>query len=206
MRIAGWLSAGLVLGFPPLSSAQTVKKADLVGGWEAELEPPPGREGEAGWRAWLVLWPDGLWWYGGPLTADRHGGARWRLVGDTLWLGNDYIPYFHPIVGPRLQVYTRKKIPYGVMDTAIINGRSAFPVPDSVYWSKTFRDTTTACAEGIPGQGGCGTWVYKVSKQGQHFVLNRLDHLSQGVRKVANRAVLKRDSLVGCIGKAISGC
>lgn len=204
MRSPRWLLLGMLM-FPALASAQTVKKADLIGGWEAELEQPPERDG-AGSLAWLILWPDGLWWYGGPLTSDIHGGARWRLVGDTLWLANDYDFYFHQMIGNRLSAYTEKNLPYGIMDTAIINNRGPFPVSDSIYWSKTFRDTTSQCAEGTSGQGGCGTWVYKVSKQGQQFVLVRLDSLSQGVMKVATKAVLKRDSLVKCIGKAISGC
>ena len=82
-----------MLAFPALATAQTVKTADVVGAWQAELEHADS-VGKS--RGWLVLWPDGLWWYGGNLMQDAHGGARWRLVGDTLWLANDYGPYFHP--------------------------------------------------------------------------------------------------------------
>jgi hypothetical protein len=192
-----------MLVFPGLAVAQTVKKADLVGGWKAELEYAepestyPTRGGTS--RASLVLWPDGLWWYGGPFMNVKHGGARWRLVGDTLWLGNDYSPYFHPMIAPRILAIQEKGYGLGVMDMDIINQRPPYPVPDSVYWSKAFRDA--GC---LQNPGRCGTWVYKVSKRGQRLYLVRLDSLSKETESVAIKAVLKRDSLLKC--SWLSGC
>ena len=194
MRSRGWLMLGM-LAFPALASAQTLKEADLVGGWRAELERPdkPGKL-----IGWLVLWPDGLWAYGGPLMGHNHGGARWRLVGDTLWLADDYFPYYHPMVDPRVEALRAKGHALGVMDMDVIRNRKPYPVPDSVYWSPTFRDTTSSCAQGTPGLGGCGTWVYKVSKKDQQLFLVRLDSLSRTTDRVATKAVLKPDSLADC--------
>jgi hypothetical protein len=70
-----------------------------------------------------------------------HGGARWRLVGDILWLANDYIPYFHPMIDKQIIAIQRKGYGLSVMDTAVINNRKPFPVPDSVYWSRDFRES-----------------------------------------------------------------
>jgi hypothetical protein len=190
-----------MLAFPTLAVAQTVKEADLVGGWQAELKHV-GSDTTS--RGWLVLWPDHLWWYGGPLMGHGHGGARWRLVGDTLWLGNDYVPYFHSMIDRRIVAIQDKGYGLGVMDMDVISKRPPYLVPDSVYWSKNFRDTTSACAQGNPGKGGCGTWVYKVSKKGQQFYLVRIDKLSRATQTVATKAVLKRDTLLNC--EWISGC
>jgi hypothetical protein len=200
MRLQGWLLLGM-LASPTLVAAQTVKEADLIGGWQAEVE----LEGHtAPSRAWLVLWPDGLWWYGGPFMHHNHGGARWRLVGDTLWLGNDYVPYFHTMIDKRIMAIQAKGYGLAAMDMDVINKRPAFRVPDSVYWSKAFRDTTSVCAQGIPGKGGCGTWVYKVSKKDQQISLVRIESLSREIHVVASKAVLKRDTLLHC--QWISGC
>ena len=65
-----------------------------------------------------------------------HGGARWWMVGDTLWLTNDYVFYFHPMAEP--QIYALRAKGYGdlgTMDTDIIKNRAPYPVSDSVYWS-----------------------------------------------------------------------
>jgi hypothetical protein len=193
-----------MLTFPTLAVAQTVKRADLVGGWKAEVEHADSLGNSLGPDAWLVLWPDGLWWYGGAWMGHGHGGARWRLTGDTLWLGNDYQPYFHTMIDRRIVALQQKGEGLAVMDSAIIANRPPYPVPDSIYWSKTFRDTTSTCAGGRPGQGGCGTWVYKVSKQGTQLVLVRLDDLSRATEGVASQAILTRDSLARC--HWISGC
>jgi hypothetical protein len=189
---------------PTLAITQTVKRSDLVGGWKAELGYTNNPGDVLGTEAWLVLWPDGLWWYGGAFMAHYHGGARWRLVGDTLWLGNDYKPYFHPMIDKRIVAIQMKGYGLSVMDKEIIDKRLPYPVSDSIYWSKTFRDTTSGCAGGIPGKGGCGTWVYKVSKKGQQLVIVRLDSLSRETQTVAARAVLTRDSLERC--HWMSGC
>jgi hypothetical protein len=149
-------------------------------------------------RGWLALWPDHLWWYGGALHWHFHGGAQWRLTGDTLWLANDYNDYFHPMIEKRILALEAKGYGMAVMDSAIIRNRPPYPVPDSIYLSAAFRDTTSACAQGKPGKGVCGTWVYKVSKQGQNILLTRLDALSRGTETVASSAVLMRDTLVGC--------
>jgi hypothetical protein len=184
-----------MLVVPALAVAQSVTRADVIGAWQAQvtLAEQPGTA-----RAWLVLWPDGLWWYGGPFMWHEHGGARWRLVGDTLWLGNDYAPYFHPMIEKRVVAIQLKGYGLSVMDPDVINQRSPYPVPDSVYWSPAFRDTTSLCAQGRPGHGGCGTWVYKVSKRGEHLVLVRLNSLSQATSTVATKAVLTRDTLLNC--------
>ena len=180
MRSRGWLILGM-LAFPTLAAAQTVTKADVVGGWRAEFEHDSlGKAMGLGTNGWLVLWPDGLWAYGGSLMNHYHGGARWRLVGDTLWLGNDYTPYFHPMIGPRMRMIQVKGYGLAVMDTDVISKRPPWLVPDSVYWSKAFRDTTTACDGTANPQ--CGTWVYKVSKSDQGLYLVRLDELSRNTR------------------------
>ena len=126
------------------------------------------------------------------------GGARWRLVGDTLWLGNDYVPYFHPMIEERIVAIERKKYGLSVMDTSIINKRPRYPVSDAVYWSKTFRDTVTACAPEHDNPGGCPTWVYKVSKKDDKLYLERIESLSRATKSVATRAILTRDSLANC--------
>lgn len=192
---SSWVPLMGMLAFPALVSAQTLKEADLVGGWRAELEHADSFGKSTGW---LVLWPDGLWAYGGPLMWHKHGGARWQLVGDTLWLANDYEFYYHKMIAPRMRALQEKGNVLGVMDMDVIRNRVSFPVTDSIYWSKTFRDTTSECAQGTPGLGGCGTWVYKVSKKGQQFALVRLDSLSRATESVATKVVLKRDSLVNC--------
>jgi hypothetical protein len=189
---------------PTFAVAQTVQRSDLVGGWKAEVEHADSRGNSLDPDVWLVLWPDGLWWYGGALMGDGHGGARWRLVGDTLWLGNDYQPYFHTMIDRRIVALQHKGYGLAVMDSAIITNRPPYPVPDSIYWSKTFRDTTSTCAAGRPGQGGCGTWVYQVSKKGKQLILVRLDSLSRATAGVAIKAILTRDSLERC--HWMSGC
>jgi len=184
-----------MLTFPSLAAAQTVKEVDLVGAWRAEVEHGDSVGNALGTHAWLVLWPDSLWWWGGALHYHTHGGARWRLVGDTLWLGNDYEPYFHPMIQPRIEAIQEKGYGLAAMDMKIIGNREPYDVPDSIYWSKAFRDSVTACS----GQGKqCGTWVYKVSKRDQHLYLVRLDSLSRNTRSVATKAVLTRDSLTTC--------
>lgn len=198
---------------PEATTAATspITESDVIGAWSAALRFKVHDVAAGGWsapdsvgRGWLVLWPDHLWWYGGALHWHFHGGARWRLVGDTLWLANDYDPYFHPMIGPRIMALEAKGYGLAVMDSAIIHNRPPYPVPDSLYWSAQFRDTTSTCAQGTPGKGGCGTWVYKVSKQGQDLVLTRLDNLSRATATVATWALLKRDTLVGC--NPIGGC
>lgn len=203
MRARKWLIIGM-LAFPTLGIAQQVKRSDLIGGWKAEVEHSDEAGKAMGKDAWLVLWPDGLWWYGGAFMTHQHGGARWRLVGDTLWLGNDYEPYFHPMIDKRIVAIQRKGYGLSVMDQEIIGQRLPYPVSDSVYWSKAFRDTVSECAQGEPGKGRCGTWVYKVAKNGRQLILVRLDGLSRETQSVAIRAVLTRDSLERC--HWISGC
>jgi hypothetical protein len=201
MRLRGWLLSSLLLALPVPAVAQTVKESDLIGGWRAELQHADSTGTSIGW---LVLWPDHLWWYGGALMWHHHGGARWRLVGDTLWLANDYIPYFHPMIDPRIVAIQKKVYGLSVMDMDVIKDRGPFPVPDSIYWSKTFRDTTSTCAQGTPDAGGCGTWVYKVVIKDQKVTLVRLDELSRATETVATKAVLTRDTLSNC--QWISGC
>jgi hypothetical protein len=203
MRIRSWVLLG-ILTFPTFAAAQTVKPSDVIGGWKADVEHSDESGKALGNDAWLVLWPDGLWWYGGAFMGHQHGGARWRLVGDTLWLGNDYQPYFHPMIDKRIVAIQRKGYGLAVMDSAVIQHRLPYPVSDSVYWSRAFRDTTSTCAQGTPGKGGCGTWVYKVSKKGKQLVLTRIDTLSRATESVATHAVLTRDSLERC--HWISGC
>jgi len=190
MRSRDWLVLGMLM-FPATATAQMVKEADLVGGWMAELEHSDDPGGNFGTRGWLLLWPDGLWAYGGDLMVHSHGGARWRLVGDTLWLGNDYEPYYHPMIALRIR---SDHLTRAITDTSVINKRPPYPVPDSVYWSKSFRDSVTSCAT----KTICGTWVYKVSKKGEQLHLVRLDNLSRATGSVATKAVLTRDSLVNC--------
>src|SRR5881394_574528 len=108
----GWLILG-VLTFPAPASAQAMKAADIVGGWRAvKIEYPDSMILPMHHKVEdleLMLWPDGLWMYQGPLMVQAHGGARWRLIGDTLWLGNDYEPYYHPIFDPRKALYLEKQ-------------------------------------------------------------------------------------------------
>ena len=75
MRSRTWLVLSM-LAFPALASAQTVKEADLIGGWRAEVELADSAGTSP---AWLVLWPDGLWWYGGALMWHHQGvrGGGW---------------------------------------------------------------------------------------------------------------------------------
>ena len=133
--------------------------------------------------------------------AHGHGGARWRLVGDTLWLGNDYEPYYHPIINTRQQEVSQNHL--GVWDTLLVQRRRPYPVPDSVYWAPAFRDTTRTCApitEEKPWQ--CGTWVYKVAVLErrdsliQKISLVRIESLSRATASVAVKAVLTRDPRV----------
>ncbi len=198
----------MVLGivvFPALAPAQTpqtIKKADVIGAWQADVELE-GKEGKS--RAWLVLWPDGLWWYTGQFMVHAHGGARWRLVGDTLWLSNDYEPYFHPMIDKRIVAIKAKKYGLAVMDTAVIRSRPPFPMPDSVFWSKAFIDSTSrGCASHAIDSSVCGMWVYKVSVSDRRVHLTRIEGLSRATQTVATKAVLTRDSLVNC--NPISGC
>ena len=129
-------------------------------------------------------------------------------MGDTLWLGYDYIPYFHPMVEPRIFALQAKGYrDIGIIDMAIVDRRPPYPVPDSIYWSQAFRDSISACASRTPGPGfpgGCGTWGYRVSRQGQKLSLVLLDSLSRAVKTVATHVVLMRDSLVNC--NAVAGC
>jgi hypothetical protein len=202
MRVRKWVVLGVlgVLAYHPTTAAQQLKTTDVIGAWKAEVRFPEGAAKTS--RANLVLWPDGLWWFGGPFMADYHGGARWRLVGDTLWLGTDYVPYFHPMIEHRIHAINNT-LEYGLsaMDTLdrfvkrVISRRPPYPVSDSVYWSKAFRDTTSVCAD---GKTGCGTYVYKVSRRGQQLHLVRLDNLSQGWKFVVAQAVLTRDTLLNC--------
>lgn len=203
MRVRSWVIVGMLM-IPALAAAQNVKHSDVIGGWKADVEHSDPSGEALGKDAWLALWPDGLWWYGGAFMGHAHGGARWRLVGDTLWLGNDYQPYFHPMIDKRIVALQQEGYGLAVMDSAVFANRLPYPVPDSIYWSQAFRDTTSTCAQGTPGQGGCGTWVYKVSKQGKQLVLTRLDGLSRATESVATKAVLTRDSLERC--HWISGC
>jgi hypothetical protein len=184
------------------SPSVPVTEADLIGAWTAEL----GFAGsDSTKRGWMVLWPDHLWWYGGPLMWHLHGGARWRLTGDTLWLANDYQPYFHPMIEKRILAIQRKGENLSIMDPEVFASRPPYPVPDSVYWSPRFRDTTSTCAQGKPGQGGCGTWVYHVSKIGSELSLILLDGVSRATESVAPRVRLRRDTtLVSC--EPIVGC
>lgn len=203
MRARNWLVLG-ILAFPALVSAQTVKEADLIGGWRAEVEHADSVGKELGTHSWLVLWPDGLWWYGGALMWHQHGGARWRAVGDTLWLANDYLPYFHGMIDTRILAIQQKGYGLSVMDKDVIRDTGGpFDVPDSVYWSKDYRDATRECV-GSMGTDQCGTWVYKVSKKDQQLYLVRLDSLSTATGSVATKAVLTRDTLLNC--EWISGC
>lgn len=200
MRLGKWLTGSrLILGLlvvPARASAQTVKEADLVGGWLAELEHEDSIGRTLGPRGWLVLWPDHLWWYGGAFMVHGHGGARWRLVGDTLWLSNDFEPYFHPMIQPRIEAIQAKGYGLGVMDMGVIRDREPFEVPDSVYWSKDFRDFATDCA--LADADVCGTWVYKVTMKGRQISLVRLDSLSRATVSVATKGLLTRDTLVNC--------
>lgn len=198
MQSRGWLILGILV-FPALASAQAVKEADMVGGWKGEIERAgaDGVEENVG-PTGLILWPDGLWAFRGAFVSDQHGGARWRLIGDTLWLGNDHVPYWHQMSQTRLSAIGKKGQNPAAMDMDVIAQRPPYPVPDSVYWSKAFRDTTTAC--GPP----CGTYVYKVSVKDRQdsavrqVSLVRLDSLSTAAQGAATTAVLTRDSLVDC--------
>ncbi len=201
MRRRNWLVVGALI-CPGLVWAQTVKDADIVGAWVAELEHAEDDEKS---RGWLVLWPDGLWWYGGPLMWHGHGGARWRLVGDTLWLSNDYEPYFHPMIEKRIWAMNAKGQGLAVMDSAVMKERPSFPIPDSLYWSKAFLDSTThACTSGEIPSVVCGMWVYQVSIRGPQRQLIRLDRLSRATKRVATQILLRRDSLLHC--DPLSGC
>jgi len=204
----GWL-VWAMLAVPPVAAAQTVKEADLVGGWRGEVTPGydlPSQCGAASCpmervtRSWVVLWPDHLWWFSGPISDLGHGSARWRLVGDTLWLANDYDDYMMPMVDPRIEVYRAKGYQnFATIDPAVIKSRSPFPVPDSVYWSKTFRDTVSAClGNRDAGHLPCDTWVYKVTKNGEQLSLRLLTDLSRGHNRSAAQMVLTRDSVVTC--------
>src|SRR5881394_763839 len=87
MPLSSRLMVGFVLVFPTLAllapaapapaPMPTVKRVDVVGTWE-EAGNKPG-------PVLVTLWSDGLFWYSG----GKHGGGRWRLVGDTLWMGNN---------------------------------------------------------------------------------------------------------------------
>lgn len=195
MRSRSWLVLG-ILTFPAAAYAQTVTEADVIGAWRAEVEHADSEGRALGAEAWLVLWPDSLWWYGGALMRHGHGGARWRLVGDTLWLGNDYKPYFHGMITGRILNTNQKGYGLAVMDTAIIKATrpTPFEVPDSIYWSKDFRDSADECSGDYP----CGTWVYQVTKRGQQLHLVRLDSLSRSTASVAGKAILTRDTLLHC--------
>lgn len=202
MRLRGWVVLGM-LAFTAPAAAQTVKATDLVGAWWAELGEP-GDQAEKS-RVALVIWPDGLWWFaGGVFLDENHGGARWRLLGDTLWIANDYVPYFHPMIEKRILAIQAKGYGLGVMDAESITSRPPFPVPDSVYWSPIFRDSTNTCADstvGTPGHGGCATAVYKVLRKDRQLSLTRLDGLSRNAGRGPSRGakvVLTRDSLVNC--------
>lgn len=191
MRVRGWL-VGAMLMFSPLAAAQaqTVKAADFHGGWLVKAGYDDGKESDA----YLLFWPDGLWYFNYLNTG--HGGARWRLVGDTLWLANDFYPYYNSMIGPRIEALRAKG--YGdlaTMDMDIIGTRMPFAVPDSVYWSKAFRDSTRTCANTIP----CETWVYKVSKRGQQILLARIDNLTRIPQDFAAKMeFIRRDSLTTC--------
>lgn len=207
MRLQGWLIAAL-MACPALVRAQALTEADLVGGWRAEAEHVDDLE-EGRPRGWLVLWLDHLWGYGGPILQFAHGGVRWRLVGDTLWLGNDFGPYFHYMIEPRTYALQANGRGIGVVDRDVIaRGRvgkgGAFSqpdsiyVPDSAYWSEVFRNSTTWCSYYGP-HTQCGTWVYKVTKQGANILsLVRIDSLSIATSGTPPTMVLKRDSLTNC--------
>ena len=118
-----------ILVFPAVASAQTIKEADIVGGWRGVAVDLPASvlaaqpdwgNGDAPKDLTLVLWPDHLWAYQGPIMLDGHGGARWRLVGDTLWLGNDFGPYYHPIIEQRNIAYRAKGLPNWAIDRDVI--------------------------------------------------------------------------------------
>lgn len=129
-----------------IASPHAVTRADVIGGWRGNLERP-GVLGK--WPGWRVIWPDGLWQYEADYVDPNHGGARWRLAGDTLCLANDYLSYYHPMFNQR-ELLTRMKHQdnVGIIDLDLVRDRPPFSVPDSVYWSENFRATTDDCGGG----------------------------------------------------------
>ena len=185
MRSRSWLGLGMLMFALP-ACAQTVTQADIIGAWRMELEYPGRNEKE---MVGVMLWPDGLWYYtGGAFLTQNHGGARWRLVGDTLWLANDYAPYFHPMAQPRVRKMLAAHGHLGHLDAEINSNGTPFPVPDSVYWSQAFRDTTSTCAG--PNNSPCATWVYRVSKHDRQVSLAALEHLSRPAKYQAIKGAL----------------
>src|SRR5690349_12588605 len=87
MRLHGWLLLGL-LACPAQvqaqAQAQMLTQADILWGWRAKADSLTDSDSEG--RGWLVIWPDHVWGFGGPILPFAHGGGRWRLIGDTLWL------------------------------------------------------------------------------------------------------------------------
>jgi hypothetical protein len=91
MRLASSWVVGLTLGLTAPALGQAMKPADLVGTWRGPVEYPQTFGNGIGW---LTLWPDSTWWFwdsqdGNESGWGNHGGGRWRLAGDTLWVADD---------------------------------------------------------------------------------------------------------------------
>jgi hypothetical protein len=196
MRFVGWWGVGLALVSPALAPAQAVKRADLIGSWRGNTEytKSPNKQlrvsvafEERKAVTWLMLWSDGLWYFEdeGTVSADSidpsnttHGHGRWRLVGDTLWLGDDgrY---------SRRGIFERLATPdMDSMDTLKMRGfPNDFPKNDSLFWT---ADRKGAIEEGYKqeeiARGRFNYYwhlvAYKASLSGRKLSLVRLDSLS----------------------------
>lgn len=118
MRLLWSLLVGLALVFPALAPAQTVKREDVIGTWLGESDRGTKLR---------TLWRDGLWW-------GNHGGGRWRLIGDTLWLGDDFRYGYGGLVH-------RARIPQAdTVDTLKMAWFMRYLANDPHYWTGTKKE------------------------------------------------------------------
>src|ERR1041385_3294394 len=203
MRLVGSCFVGLALAFPAPAAAQTVKRADIAGTWagnayydSTDSRGCSVRRGCGTADGYMALWPtSGLWWYEHHMPDwGMHGGARWRLVGDTLWLGIDWL--YGDILDDSLAanflvvergvdqrgVDALDLVP-GVADTVDTLNLAWYPRDDSLFWSRNLRRRNLRYVT-----------AYKVSLTDDRLTLVRLDSLldSLGVRFMMKRALYRR--------------
>lgn len=177
LRFVSGVMLGLALAFtvPAPARAQTVTLQDIMGTWWGREDWLT--EGKPGF-AQLTLWPDSIWCFRNdtPTGGKNHGGARWRLSGDTLWLvdytGND--TFYHQVIAAREQALLD-----GNMDTVGLVQLRALTKSDSAGWADPWS-----------------LIVYKIARQDRQLILQRLDNLSKKP-ELAPKAVYRRDNAPG---------
>lgn len=177
MQRLRWFIVSLGLGLPHSGAAQA-QPINIVGNWRGvdvrDWVWP--RRTLADTTAAIALWPDSLFLCDGAC----HAAGRWRLHGDTLWLGDDW-RYGHGFL------FDRFGKPFeNPTDTLPAEQEPYYPRNDSLFWTvkgaREFR-----MPDGTGPTGCCTTRkvphridAYKVLLTNEQLTLIRLDDLSEG--------------------------